>query len=140
MLPHENWDNLPWHIMDELPPRWQRGQRFDTYDDEIPELSPSISTLDQGEHTRIFNRNSALQQKIAENAKEKMQAAQSKYDELFRERDTFHSNTPSYYRRTMEQKLARQRNRIRQYNDVYKRALKSFRNIRHMQNAWSDSD
>ena len=140
MLPHEQFDHLPWHTLNDPPPRYQRGQRFDTYDDEIPELSVPISTLHEGVQDRIFNRNAALQEKILNSAKEKMENAQSKYNELFRERDTFHSSTPSYYRKRMEAKLARQRNRIRQYDDVYRRALKSFRNIRKMQNAWSDSD
>ena len=140
MLPHEEYDHLPWHTFNNPPPRSMRGQRFDTYDDEIPEISVPISTLHEGVQTQLFNRNAHIQQKIATNAKEKMIAAQSKYDDLFRERDTFHSSTPSYYKKNMEAKLARQRTRIRQYDDVYRRALKSFKNIRRMQNAWSDSD
>jgi hypothetical protein len=140
MLPHEEFDHLPWHTLNDPPPRWQRGQRFETYDDEIPELSVPISTLHEGVQDKLFNRNAALQEKIANGAKEKLNAAQSKYQDLFRERDTYHSNTPSYYKKNMEAKLARQRNRIRQYDEVYRRALKSFRNIRHMQNTWSDSD
>ena len=140
MLPHEEFDNLPWHTLNNPPPRSQRGQRFDTYDDEIPELSVPISTLHEGVQDRIFNRNAALQLKILNSAKEKMENAQSKYNEISRERNTFHSNTPSFYRKNLDAKLARQRNRIRQYDDVYRRALKSFRNIRNMQNAWSDSD
>jgi hypothetical protein len=135
----DDFDHLAWHTL-KLPPRSMRSQRFDTYDDEIPELSEPISTLHVGMQDRIFNRNAALQEKIANNAKEKMEIEQSKYQQLFRQHDTFHSSTPSYYRRTLETKLKRQRNRIRQYNDVYTRALKSVRNIRNMQNAWSDSD
>eukprot|EP00919_Chromeraceae_sp_WS-2016_P009317 GHVR01021936.1.p1 GENE.GHVR01021936.1~~GHVR01021936.1.p1 ORF type:complete len:146 (+),score=12.84 GHVR01021936.1:124-561(+) len=137
----EGYDDLPWSTMDHHEmSNWFPQSRFDFYDDEISELSPSISVLDTGFQQQVLNRNKFLQHKSIQNSTLQLKQLKRKVLNLQNQYDTALRGKHYVDITRLRRKITETSGDIKDTERDLKIAKRSFANIRNYMNRMSDSD